>query len=589
MTGCGTPKVTAGGAPETVPETVQETEASNASDKANAHKAVTGTILHYSWGDEVYSWMTKGFSAGEKAYFRIRETAEVNGEVKTFYGLVDESGNVAIPVEYDMLMVGDGAVFGYQIQNNQFHNVVFNTKLAEVFSWDSERYRIHAVNDGVATFAEDAYSDRYIYHNLKAEPDDFIDPSDYFEDYNAGSVFNNGYAMCFAAKEAKGLRTSYFIDRYGKFKPFYFKPVYSSMRIPVMSKKYINGLIPLETDGWMLYEVPPIYAQALKLPGGHTQLGFYNINAGQILAFPDGYGEEYDWIAVPGSPANTDAFVVQGYALWSNLKPANPNVPEYRIFDINDVRMVTDESYSYVELTDLRRKSGHILVQRMDGKWGFISERFHPEEFYDDATNFYNGYALVCQDGGIYVINDRFEIVSEALPGDGCFMLQPTDTTVYAAVHDEAAGGYRVLGIESETIGASGGAFTLDSSLEERVGRYSLAKMTVAGRAVKPDVAAPQTDEAEADAPQTGDADSAAPQTDEAEVDSDLSEYSYIELIAEGTGKLVSDSQIIRIRWDADRFYAVDAEEAFLYSWKDGILEMNYESPEGMIHMEYVK
>lgn len=71
------------------------------------------------------------------------------------------------------------------------------------------------------------------------------------------------------------------------------------------------------------------------------------------------------------------------------------------------------------------------------------------------------------------------------------------------------------------------------------------------------------------------------------EAELDLTKRGSIELKADGIGKMTSDLQLLAFRWDGEKLYS--GEEAMLYNYQDGKIEMNYAAPEGVIYMEFSK
>ncbi len=84
----------------------------------------------------------------------------------------------------------------------------------------------------------------------------------------------------------------------------------------------------------------------------------------------------------------------------------------FYLYDIERNTIIAE--YAYINLTD----SKYILVQNSEGKWGYIDRNGTEYRFYEDATSFHDGYAMVKIDGLLYVINENFEIVSEGFKGD---------------------------------------------------------------------------------------------------------------------------------------------------------------------------
>ena len=89
----------------------------------------------------------------------------------------------------------------------------------------------------------------------------------------------------------------------------------------------------------------------------------------------------------------------------------------YYLFDIEKNKIVAE--YSDIDISD----SKYVLVKNSNGKWGYIDKNGKEYKFYEDATAFNDGYAMVKIEGKLYVIDETFSIVSEGIEGDSASTL----------------------------------------------------------------------------------------------------------------------------------------------------------------------
>lgn len=77
----------------------------------------------------------------------------------------------------------------------------------------------------------------------------------------------------------------------------------------------------------------------------------------------------------------------------------------------------------------------YMVIETLDGKFGFMSRDGQIFKLYDDTTGFYGGYAMVQEGDEIYVIDENFHRVSEiftgydsvSASGEGVFILRKDD------------------------------------------------------------------------------------------------------------------------------------------------------------------
>ena len=139
-----------------------------------------------------------------------------------------------------------------------------------------------------------------------------------------------------------------------------------------------------------------------------SSFGFYNIKTNKYVPNPPGV-KGYDLYMAKNGCGRCP--VVNGLAALAET--TDPFL--YRIFNLYTGEYETEETYRYIGL----RPNGHFPVKNMDEKWGYLdsSDFRHVGEWYDDATSFCNGYALINKNGKEYLINEDLEIVSEGFDG----------------------------------------------------------------------------------------------------------------------------------------------------------------------------
>jgi len=154
-------------------------------------------------------------------------------------------------------------------------------------------------------------------------------------------------------------------------------------------------------DGWIgANQIAPDTLEMLSA-------GFYNINTQEFVAAPyDGF----NYFSTYGY--NGERYVVADHYVDICENIDGESTERQRIFDLNKGDFIGDE-YMSITLGDFLENK-YILVENFDEKWGYCDHDMNPVSgFWDDATNFQNGYALINIDGMEYVINEDFEIVSE--------------------------------------------------------------------------------------------------------------------------------------------------------------------------------
>lgn len=92
----------------------------------------------------------------------------------------------------------------------------------------------------------------------------------------------------------------------------------------------------------------------------------------------------------------------------------------YAIYDFADEKFVTGYAYSCIEIGYYGQEKYILVSNAESGKWGFLDENLKETgTWYDDASAFVDGCAVVKDDTGLYVVNENFERISDSVEGDG--------------------------------------------------------------------------------------------------------------------------------------------------------------------------
>lgn len=90
------------------------------------------------------------------------------------------------------------------------------------------------------------------------------------------------------------------------------------------------------------------------------------------------------------------------------------------VFEMNGTRFVYDINQKQIVKGYVGAEIGpskYILVKNSQGKWGYIDKTGKEYKFYDDATSFRGGVAMVKEGNKMYIINENFQKISEELTG----------------------------------------------------------------------------------------------------------------------------------------------------------------------------
>ncbi len=146
-----------------------------------------------------------------------------------------------------------------------------------------------------------------------------------------------------------------------------------------------------------------------------TSHGFYNVLTGEYIAEP----EDALWSRYLTEDNGVKrCTVINGRAVIA-VEEVSDDISYYKYFDLGSGSYESDSEYISAECSyhDL------LLVENKDQKWGFVRSDDLSEvgEWYDDASCFCNGYAVVTRDGKGWIIDEDMNKVSEEFDSEGAY------------------------------------------------------------------------------------------------------------------------------------------------------------------------
>ena len=349
------------------------------------------------------------------------------------WGLVSYENEVLVPLEYDYACNSpndDGQTFF----GNDGDFRVFDREGNEIFRTDRT---ITAVSDGVVLWEEtdpDSYTMDYGYVRLDGTV--LYEPVEEQTSGQAGAVgFNEGYAICTDYLCEQRLSTDgelfpIFDARYPLRHPELAEP-------PVESSTMESSAD--SSDGDLFYPIGALY-QGYYVSWG---MPFEDV-LGDIYIYDKDGTEEYPlqirdlaryagfswedpelYWTVWGFQDNGVLCHSYGTILCISLEDGEKK--QYFLIDAAKQDHTTDRFGYYAEpvITDASilatgdyigiDQSRYWLIQK-DGQWGYIDHDGNIVAFFDDATRFSNGMAMVIEDGYARFINEDMETCSDRIP-----------------------------------------------------------------------------------------------------------------------------------------------------------------------------
>ena len=330
-------------------------------------------------------------------------------------GMIDSFGKLLVDYKYDngLICVGGYAVFDKHYVYDKTGKLVFEDKnvtiktcgngivlLTETGSWKADGYDEAKQNGADENELEEYYTwkSRDVYKKL--------DGTEIYSVFGYGGQFNKqGYAwtvryLCSDGPDS----TVEIINSKGE-----------------VVKNYGDEHDVIADYAWLIGEDGYILTDDMIMLGETRYLNLTGVKNDIFESVWQG-DSLYNWAEKQGSDVNEFVFYP------SYDKDGNPCASinglsvmtfnnNYYLFDIEKNKIVAE--YTVMSVSD----SKHILVRNSKDKWGYIDRNGKEVKFYDDATQFDDGYAMVKINGMLYVINESFEIVSEGIKGDSASAL----------------------------------------------------------------------------------------------------------------------------------------------------------------------
>lgn len=146
---------------------------------------------------------------------------------------------------------------------------------------------------------------------------------------------------------------------------------------------------------------------------GDGKSGFYNINSNKFVEDPLSDNPNCSYFTVDNgrdlcTVTDNKAALMVGEA---STEDEDGQKKLYQIFDLNTGEFASDEKYRRIDSFGYHK---YVLVENESGKWGYIDNDTleHVGDWYDNASAFCNGYAIVVSDEKGYIIDEEFNKIS---------------------------------------------------------------------------------------------------------------------------------------------------------------------------------
>ncbi len=396
-------------------EAAQSAAEAEPEEETNSYK----TLNISDWGYKIMRYLNKDYlmvDYGDKGMIINASTGErafENEFTKVVYNRQD--GKFISSVSKDGKIISSAI---YYLDGNELKQ----SEDVGRSGWEYVDYR-----DGIAVIRKGDYDSDYPYILATIGEDGKIRLGNYFERFQPqisyGNIFFNNSAF---AKDVEAFDwmddasdVKAFIDKEGLEQAADIRIAEQDGTVKRTSLTYdgkkvrISGMVTPNDEGWVNASLWEDVASKKKTEG------FYNVKTGEAIEWTlnDFFVPDY-FMADNGSPL---CAVMGGKAKIMVGKDDN-NKSFYQIFDLKTKNWASEETYYYVGPFGYGR---YVLVRSLDGKWGYIdSEDMSETEWFDDASDFCNGYAIVNNGGKAHLINEKFEQVSEEFDALGASVAQ---------------------------------------------------------------------------------------------------------------------------------------------------------------------
>ncbi|MGN0513652.1 MAG: hypothetical protein ACI4GD_05185 [Lachnospiraceae bacterium] len=289
-------------------------------------------------------------------------------------------------------------------------NIIFTNKdysEYEFVSYFEDVVLLHGMVPDKSGITIEGLIDGYLYINLKTNDVIELDTNSLGNFASYYSAFRNDvayvYPMYNTYREIDGQKaTPIGVKKNGNSYDVIYEKEYSA-----------NGIYPtlwpncnIGSDGWL-------FVTMKNTSDGSESDGFYNIFQNKFVEFDynsiDGH-IRYKWFKDGGIGKCVS---VNGVA---HIISSSGGSEYIQAYDIEEKKWLGD--YLYIQ-SDACPEDRYLLVQTMDGLWGYVDRSYNlVGELYEDASAFSNGIAIIKKNDGLYMIDEKFEIISDVIDGD---------------------------------------------------------------------------------------------------------------------------------------------------------------------------
>ncbi len=323
------------------------------------------------------------------------------------YGIIDLSGKVLVPFEYDYCETAGVTENGYCILTKDIPDEVpINYSSISSFLYDSKGNLIHSV-DG-AYFA--SISDGVLEIRRNSKTDDFLYDVEYCKvtGKSVSAPFFSKADVLYSTPFSEGLAAvsvneQVFVDEFGNS--------YGSRVFVINAAGKLQKEFTLNME---MIEEYPIYKGNLFLSAPpYSSLWVYNINTGKMantgtyVGFSNSLDDDGNFC-----PIRNDRLIT--YDFYQSFDDEFTEAYQLIIPDLDSDGFTKDKALTEVYPLIAYCANDYLLAKRADGKWGYLDYNGNELEFFKDAAIFIDGVALVIDDSDrAYLINEKFERVSD--------------------------------------------------------------------------------------------------------------------------------------------------------------------------------
>ena len=369
------------------------------------------------------------------------EELDDEGNPKTVYGVIDAQGNEVIPCRFTGWLAGmqdDCFTMGVWQDGNLLESYLFDKDGNEIWenTYTDRNMYIASYNEDVLQLQTDtntgvAYEALFLRWKNGAFEEMFQIPWGdgwFADDLRGASPWKDGrtyllYDVSFTNNQGIMTGMVNYVEETEEGTYSTGTLGGSELGLTTEDGEEVRGLIVINyastAEGWLTVLPVLVNEETQERTWGSSMTGWYAYHPERNeLVYTGGH---YGFYGVTGADGLYRRISDTGYM---GLCTTDAEPHAHRIFNVNTGEDLTEEGYGSVSLEDFDHET-YILVSDVaeegeENRWTFIDQDGKEiGTWYDDASNFRNGYALVVTDGVAHIINEELEICSEDIEGEG--------------------------------------------------------------------------------------------------------------------------------------------------------------------------